>query len=295
MRPLTSHHVLLLTAAAIVIASLSAISPTAAFVTTSRTSIRNAATKIISGTTTRSLPSLTGTSSSFSSSIRLLLSSSNSVDNEDAAVAGVKLRIEESIANTDKGRSLQSPSQKTQIHSLLSNLESLCPLSEPARDARMEGPWIVLYTDAPPPSNGQLGFWKGVAKQVIDLEKKRYRNELYVGGGGADGDEGAWLGAVLDARWDEWDGVYLENEGGGSGSGSVAAEEDDPGATTWKVDFESITLSLFQIPIFTQQFKAGTARTWRMSYLDDDTRIVRAGKTGRGEDDWIFYMRRGSS
>ena len=164
------------------------------------------------------------------------------------------------------------------MHSLLSDLEALCPLPEPARDARMEGPWIVLYTDAPPPSNGQLGFLRGVAKQVIDLTGRRYRNELYVGG---------WLTAVLDAKWEEWDGAYLD------GSDGVAAA-DDPGATTWKVDFESLTLSLFRIPIFTQQFKAGTSRTWRMSYLDDDTRIVRAGKTGRGEDDWIFYMRRGA-
>lgn len=194
--------------------------------------------------------------------------------------------IEESIADTDRGRSLE-PAQRTRVHSLLSDLEALCPLPEPARDARMEGPWIVLYTDAPPPSNGQLGFLKGVAKQVIDLTGRRYRNELYVGGGGADGDEGAWLTAVLDAKWEEWDGAYLDDSDG------VAAAVD-PGATTWKVDFESLTLSLFQVSIFTQQFKAGTSRTWRMSYLDDDTRIVRAGKTGRGEDDWIFYMRRGT-
>mmetsp|Transcript_23709 Transcript_23709/g.51291 ORF Transcript_23709/g.51291 Transcript_23709/m.51291 type:complete len:204 (+) Transcript_23709:392-1003(+) len=199
-------------------------------------------------------------------------------------------------ANTDRGRSLDTP-QRTQVHSLLSNLETQCPIPEPARDTRMEGPWIVLYTDAPPPSNGQLGFLKGIAKQVIDLEGRRYRNELYVGGSGVDEDEGAWLTAVLDAKWDEWDGVYLDDssEVVGVGSAKSVNEGDvDYGATTWKVDFESITLSLFQIPIFTQQFKAGTSRTWKMTYLDDDTRIVRAGKTGREEEDWIFYMRRGA-
>lgn len=30
---------------------------------------------------------------------------------------------------------------------------------------------------------------------------------------------------------------------------------------------------------------------WTTTYLDDDTRIVRADVTGRGEDDRIFYMR----
>jgi len=221
---------------------------------------------------------------------------------DPAAVADAKLLIEDKIANTDRGRSMQD-SDRPAIHSLLSNLESLCALSAPARDARMEGPWIVLYTDAPPPSNGQLGFLKGIAKQVNELNGGPYRNELYVGGDGVDEDENAWLTAILDAKWYEWDGVYLddpaEDDGSSDSSSSgnsiavVAEEEKDPGATTWKVDFESITLSLFGVSIFTQQFEAGTSRTWRMSYLDDDTRIVRAGKTGRGEDDWIFYMRRG--
>ncbi|KAL7553502.1 hypothetical protein ACHAWF_016777, partial [Thalassiosira exigua] len=193
-------------------------------------------------------------------------------------------------ADTDGGRSVD-PSRRPRVHSLIADLEALCPLAAPARDPRMDGGWVVTYTDAPPPSNGQLGFLGGVAKQVIDLAGGRYRNELYVGGGGADGDEGAWLTAVLDAKWEEWDGVYLDD-----GRRSSAADEgSDHGATTWKVDFESLTLSLFQVPLFTQRFKEGTSRTWKMTYLDDETRVVRAGKTGRGEDNWLFYMRRGGS
>lgn len=236
------------------------------------------------------IPSLAGTRAS-----------STSICASNDAVSGAKLQIEQSIANTDRGRYNLDTPQREQVHSLLSNLETQCPLQEPARDARMEGPWIVLYTDAPPPSNGQLGFLKGIAKQVIDLKGGRYRNELYVGGSGIDEDEGAWLTAVLDATWVEWDGIFLddssEDSGVGAGSAESASKGDDCrdyGATTWKVDFESITLSLFQIPIFTQQFNAGTSRTWKMTYLDDDTRIVRAGKTGREEEDWIFYMRRGA-
>lgn len=132
---------------------------------------------------------------------------------------------------------------------------------------------------------------------MIDLAGGRYRNELYVGGSGNDRDEDAWLTAVLDADWKEWDGVYLDDSSSTSEGAAGFAEKQqtkDFGATTWEVTFESITLSVFQIPIFTQQFKAGTSRTWKMTYLDDDTRIVRAGKTGREEDDWIFYMRRGN-
>ena len=128
---------------------------------------------------------------------------------------------------------------------------------------------------------------------MIDLKGGTYRNELYVGGNGADGDEGAWLSAVLEATWSEWDGVYLDQDNSSNVKKS-RGENVDYGATTWKVDFQSLTLSVFQVPIFTQQFQEGTARTWKMTYLDDETRIVRAGKTGRGEDDWIFYMRRGT-
>ena len=207
---------------------------------------------------------------------------------------------------SSKGRSNNlSSTQRSQITSQLAHLESLCPLDEPARNPLMEGPWIVLYTDAPPPSNGQLGPFKGVAKQVIDLQKGTYKNELYVGGSGIDEDENAWLGAVLEATWKEWDGVYLDNDEDDASVTTVSASTTssdssnnnniDHGATTWRVDFVSLTLSIFQLPIFTQKFKEGTARTWKMTYLDGDTRIVRAGKTGRGEDDWIFYMRRGVS
>ena len=232
--------------------------------------------------------------------------------NNNNAIKSAKEQINQAISNTDKGRSA-SEQQRSQITSYLSHLESLCPLMEPARSPLMDGPWIVLYTDAPPPSNGQLGPLKGVAKQVIDLQKGTYKNELYVGGTGTDEDQNAWLSAVLEATWKEWDGVYLDNDGerenGGenendgeasdtSSNANTASSSTPPaiidhGATTWRVDFVSLTLSIFQLPIFTQNFQKGTARTWKMTYLDEDTRIVRAGKTGRGEDDWIFYMRRG--
>ena len=164
----------------------------------------------------------------------------------------------------------------------------------------MGGAWEALYTDAPPPSNGQLGLFKGVAMQVINLQNKRYRNELYIGGSttqtSGDINNGekvavyvndAWLTAVLDAEWTEWDGVYLD-----SLSLQQQPENIDHGATTWKVTFASITFTLFNIPIFTKTFDKNTTRTWKMTYLDDEARIVWAGKTGRGDDDYVFYMKR---
>lgn len=157
----------------------------------------------------------------------------------------------------------------------------------------MGGAWEVLYTDAPPPSNGQLGLFKGVAMQVIDLKNRSYRNELYIGGNTyAESQENAWLTAVLDAEWTEWDGIYLDSPLSQHQQQQQLAENVDHGATTWKVTFKSISFTLFKTLVFTRVFDKNTSRTWKMTYLDDDTRIVRAGKTGRGDDDYVFYMKR---
>ena len=45
--------------------------------------------------------------------------------------------------NTDRGRSV-NPHELTQINTHISSLESLCPLSDPARDLQMGGMWEVL-------------------------------------------------------------------------------------------------------------------------------------------------------
>ena len=41
--------------------------------------------------------------------------------------------------------------------------------------------------------------------------------------------------------------------------------------------------------LFTQNLQ-GKSRVWKMTYLDDDGRIVRAAKTGLDEDDRVFYI-----
>ena len=64
------------------------------------------------------------------------------------------------------------------------------------------------------------------------------------------------------------------------------------GGSCWKVTFQSLTIRLFgRIPLFTQKFQ-NTERIWRTTYCDDDTRIVRAGRTGRQDDEMLFYMTR---
>mmetsp|Transcript_6910 Transcript_6910/g.20737 ORF Transcript_6910/g.20737 Transcript_6910/m.20737 type:complete len:324 (-) Transcript_6910:353-1324(-) len=262
---------------------------------------------------------------------------SGSVSPSSSSAEDVKAAIMEDIRPTKRGLSTTAE-QRARIEGRISTLEGMCPVEAPARDSRMGGHWFVRYTTAPPPSNGQLGPFVGVAEQEIGMTNGKYANILNVG-------PNNWLGATLEADWTEWDGKLLEEkdeegrkkwmegaaetaeeavaggDGGvsapsaetttaskeGAGSGSIfdsllsalsggsgeqkKSAAPDFGATSWRVAFDSLTISLFGIPIFTKNFE-DTERVWKMTYIDDDTRVVRAGRTGKSEDDVVFYMTR---
>lgn len=57
------------------------------------------------------------------------------------------------------------------------DLESVNPTAEPAStNARSaHGTWRVMYSTAPPPSNGRIGPFKGEAFQIVDVDTGRYR------------------------------------------------------------------------------------------------------------------------
>ena len=231
------------------------------------------------------------------------------------AVSSVKRILSDSIVATDLGRRA-TDSQKAQIEQYLQQLEQCSSLSAPTRSPLTGGAWKVEYTTAPPPSNGQLGPFKGTAQQIVDLEGGTYRNLLVV-------PPNDWLTAALDATWTEWDGILLDDESQeGQQDEQVASQDEniegssvsmldnilslfsthqpvpmnqkevDYGATCWKVTFETLTIQFLGIPILTKTFTTQTQRIWRTTYLDDDTRIVRAGRTGLRDDEMVFYMTR---
>jgi len=236
-----------------------------------------------------------------------------------AEITDLKGRILAAAAPTRRGTLSPDAETSTRVDALVRTLEAACP-PEPARDVRVGGRWFVDYTDAPPPSNGVLGPFAGEAFQEVDLARGTYSNLLEVGPGG-------WLAARLDATYAEWDGVLLQDtrktaDGGGKEEAVGAAENigadqgqtspldglletvrgffpgvssegrkpvEDYGASCWKVDFRSLSIKLLGIEIFQKKFE-DTARIWKMTYLDDETRVVRAGATGAGDDDFVFYM-----
>lgn len=233
-------------------------------------------------------------SSAAASTMRSTLAAATRSSATASAVDDLKTQILKSIEPTRRGLST-TKEQRSTIEAEIRALEAACPLDQPARDGRMAGAWEVLYTTAPPPSNGKLGPFVGVAKQAIDLVGGGYKNILQVGSA-----DNVWLSAVLDASWEEWNGELLEEKGGGEtwkaavvDANEVASGEQggnvppsspwenltnmlggnksdgnkmiDYGATSWKVDFETITISLFGIPLLKNTFPENTARVWKMT------------------------------
>jgi hypothetical protein len=191
------------------------------------------------------------------------------------------------VASTDRGRSV-SPTQREELEAYFRELEARCALPAPARSPLVAGTWCVEYTDASAPSNGQLGPFKGFAYQEVDLESGRYANILKV-------PPNDWLTATLEATWKEWDGVLIRDDTDKACAMQPSLDPNqDYGATSWVVTFESITIKLFGVPIVSQKFK-NTKRVWRTTYVDENTRIVRAGRTGQPKDEMFFYMTRNNT
>jgi len=262
-----------------------------------------------------------GASTSFETALKAApISSTTSTE----AIEDLKFQIQNEIKSTKRGLSA-SPEKRMKIDSLVQSLESLCPYEEPARMPEMAGKWIVDYTTAPPPSNGKLGPFEGIARQIIDLDDGTYVNYLSVPGD----IEKEFLSAKLEATYEEWNGELLKDDrindaiddnsdDDGDVSDSVSNElpastnwlqsissifqrqqqrsqesKPDYGASSWKVDFKTLTIKLFGFKVLEKSFDEGTSRVWKMSYLDKDgTRVVRAGRTGNEEDAMLFYMQK---
>jgi len=170
---------------------------------------------------------------------------------------------------------------RDRVDELCSNLESMNPTAAPATAgiSSADGRWQVRFSDAPPPSNGALGPLRGAAFQIIDVASKSYVNELSLFGGA----------------------LTL----------SLAADFEPSGDASLRVAFRTITIALLGAAFPPITFPAGTERTWLLTYVDSDTRIVRAGvdggrstarelglideDEGQAADAYLFYMTRAAA
>ena len=169
---------------------------------------------------------------------------------------------------------------------LITKLEALEDVTaEPNRSPDFLGTWHTWWTNCPPPSDGTLGPFRGTSEQKIGTAAS-YQNFLRV-------PPNDWLMAVLDGVYEDWDGVVLGSSSSSSNNNApVETPVQDWGARHWKVTFLKLTISLFGFPLIQNEFPPDTSRVWRTTYMQDHIRVVRAGKTGRLEDEVIFYTKR---
>ena len=111
--------------------------------------------------------------------------------------------------------------QRAEIEDAILRLEALNPTAMPSDSLALEGAWEVTYSNAPPPSNGSLGPFKGTAYQEINLADGTYANRLTV-------PPNDWLGATLRADWERVDD------------------------TLWLVTFRDVTVSVLGFDLFTK-------------------------------------------
>jgi hypothetical protein len=212
--------------------------------------------------------------------------------NHGIAVEALKEEVEALLIQSNGEVAIET------LEPMLERIEAKNTVQEPNRDPSFKGRWHVWYTNCPPPSNGRLGPFQGSAEQDISTSSEGQQGDAYnnILRLPANSKDGQWLTVVLDGVWEEWDGNYLPDDDHDDGTTWVEAigpqKDQDLGASFWKVTFLRLNFNLFGNLVFSKEFPARVARIWRSTYLDDDTKIVRAGRTGRADDESVFYMKR---
>ena len=187
-------------------------------------------------------------------------------NNRSSPLENAKDELEVFCVQMNKGIDI-SDKEKEEVDERVKNVEKYYQSSSTNKTMEdlANGCWRVIYSTAPPPSNGQLfGPIVGTAFQSIDKEEKTYENVLALGN---------WLTLRLKATYE-----ILENTN----------------KTRWTVTFISIQVELFEKkePVFVKAFPKGTTREWLTTFQDDEWRIVRAGRTKEEISKNVFVMRR---
>ena len=182
----------------------------------------------------------------FFSFLKLPGSSSSSKSSQKVSTKGkanvLKAAIKESSRGTNNGITA-SPEIKNKISEYVKELEKINPTKALTSDVALDGTWTLLYTTNEGSSAGKLGPFVGTVEQEINLTDGIYYNRVTLGP--------KLVRGTLSATWD------VKN------------------AKLWTVKFQDITFELFGIKVL-QKSLGGTVGTWRMSYLDDNMRILYA-------------------
>jgi len=165
----------------------------------------------------------------------------------------VKATIRKLAKGTQNGVKASETTREA-MAALVADLEKVNPTKKLTSSSLIDGDWALLYTTNDGSSAGKLGPFVGTVFQEVDLDSAVYDNVVALGP----------LTGRLKATW------------------SVESN------TQWTVKFQTLVLSLFGIPLKQQELSA--VGTWRMTYLDEDFRILYAqgGKNIKKENVYIL-------
>lgn len=142
---------------------------------------------------------------------------------------------------------------RTEIAGIAGQLEKLNKVKKLTASPLINGNWKLLYTTNDGSSAGKIGPFVGEVSQLVELGRKRYNNEVALGP----------LKGTLVATW------------------------NNLGDKLWKVRFLTLQLSIFGIKFQSSQLTA--EGTWRMTYLDENLRILYA-KGGKNQNIENIYI-----
>uniref|UniRef100_A0A7S0RLX8 Plastid lipid-associated protein/fibrillin conserved domain-containing protein n=1 Tax=Pyramimonas obovata TaxID=1411642 RepID=A0A7S0RLX8_9CHLO len=133
---------------------------------------------------------------------------------------------------------------KEEVLEMVASLEDFNPNKKPAsRDAKrgaLDGLWELAFTTNDGSSAGKLGPFVGYVTQEVNVGGEKYKNNVEFGP----------LKLCLTANWEVL------------------------GDTKWKVVFEDVVISLFNIQLTRKEFPPDRFGIWRMTYADDDVRVL---------------------
>mmetsp|Transcript_30884 Transcript_30884/g.47107 ORF Transcript_30884/g.47107 Transcript_30884/m.47107 type:complete len:238 (-) Transcript_30884:28-741(-) len=177
---------------------------------------------------------------------------SNSNNSKKKVVQELKESIRSLSQGTNNGLSA-TDGQRTEIASLVKELEQYNPTKKLSSNDKLNGSWTLIYTTNQGSSAGKLGPFVGEVEQAIELPDD-YINYVRL----------PFLEGALTATWD----VLADNK--------------------WQVNFQTLEFKLLGIPVI--QTKLEAQGIWRKTYLDEDFRILYAigGKNTETENIYIL-------
>lgn len=184
----------------------------------------------------------------------------------DVSLVRAKQSLLEKVSKCGANGNKASDSQRTEIAELVQSLEKLSKTPQTAKSKLLEcSSWKLAYTDfdPPAPSSGRLGPFTGAVYQYLDPKGGQIKNLLKIS-----------LPGVA---------IY----------GGLVARASIVSKDTWKIDFDYVTnaADIFGFKLGgSRKYFDKEIRLWKMTYLDDELRILRAKKEDSDDGESFVFI-----